>query len=134
MFKTVIVAAAIVGLSASAFAQSIGGGLGFTSLQSGTVGSVSGGGANGGITGLAGITSSQTTQAAGTSGLAGTKLTLDKNGASLVSEHNVSGFAQQTTVGGSLGGAISGGAGLSAFTGTSLSSGSFNGVNGFLGF
>lgn len=111
----------------------IGGGLGLANQASQSGGSVTGGGINGGGTALAGVTASQTTQTAFTTGLAGTKLTLGVTGASIVSEHNVNGGAQQTTVGSSLGGGFSGGVGGSNFSGNSVSAGTWSGIHGFLG-
>lgn len=134
MKKLVVMAAALL-LSTPAFAQTIGigGGVGVVGLQSMSGGSVQGGGFNGGATALAGVTASQTTQTAATTGLAGTRLSMTPSGTSLVSEHNVTGGSQQTTVGSSLGGAFSGGAGSSSFLGSSMSQGTFGGVQGFLG-
>lgn len=108
--------------------------LGLTNLQSMSGGQVQGGGVNGGASGLVGVTGSQTTQSAGTTGLAGTRLTLDNTGAQIVSEHNVTGWSQQTTVGGSLGLAASGGVGASGFSGGALSTGQFIGIAGHLSF
>lgn len=108
--------------------------LGTTNMNSASGGAVQGGGTNGGGSALAGVTGSQTNQSSWTTGLAGTKLTLDNNGGSIVSEHTVAGGAQQSMVGGSLGFAASGGVGSSGFIGQAASSGQFLGIAGHLSF
>lgn len=130
-----IAALAVAAMVPVAMAQTIGigGGLGIANIGSQSGGSVTGGGINGGMTSILGTTTSQTTQTAGTTGLAGTKVTLGHTGPSIVSEHSVSGFAQQTTTGTSLGGALSGGVGGSGFSGNSVSGGTWSGIHGFLG-
>lgn len=131
----VVAVLAVAAMVPAVMAQNIGigGGLGIAHIGSQSGGSVTGGGINGGMTSILGTTTSQTTQTAGTTGLAGTKVTLGNTGPSIVSEHNITGFAQQTTVGTSLGGALSGGVGGSGFSGNSASGGTWSGIHGFLG-
>jgi hypothetical protein len=125
---------AITAVAAPASALDANGALGIVNMQSVSGGSVQGGGINGGASGIAGVTASQTNQSAWTTGLAGTRLTLDNTGAQIVSEHAVSGGSQQSMVGGSLGLAASGGVGASGFSGSALSTGQFLGLAGHLSF
>jgi hypothetical protein len=133
-FVSTIAVLAGLGLAANAYALDANFALGVAGMASQSGGSVSGGGASAGASALAGVTGLQHTQEAGTTGLAGTKLTLDNTGASIVSEHQVTGYSRQTLVGGSLGFAGSGGIGASTFNGSSFSQGQFLGVAGHLSF
>jgi hypothetical protein len=138
MFKTSIIAAfaASFAFASAAVAGDIGGGIVGFNASSFSGGAIAGGNVGGSGAGFGGAVNSTFTQSAHNEGLAGTIVKQEKLPGgfttSIVSEHSLTGWTQQTAVQNTFGPSLTANIGAGFQAGAAASGGQMTGIQGYL--